>query len=71
MPVATIRVMLVDEQRERQAAVAQLLASADDLLEQVLEQQPDVVIIDLDWPGRDTLLLGSTATVTLDPYLMF
>ncbi len=69
--MATIRVMLVDEQRERQAAVAQLLASADDLLEQVLEQQPDVVIIDLDWPGRDTLLLGSTATVTLDPYLMF
>ena len=58
--------MLVDEQCERQAAVAELLASADceliavltsadDLLDQVLEQQPDVVIIDLDSPGRDTL----------------
>lgn len=63
--VASRKVMLVDGQRERQAAVAQLLAlagceliavltSAEDLLAQVLGQQPDAVVIDLDSPGRDT-----------------
>ncbi|MGD2075417.1 MAG: ANTAR domain-containing protein [Gammaproteobacteria bacterium] len=61
-----LRVMLVDESRERSAAVADLLQSAkceviaclapqEDLLEQVGRHRPDVVIIDIDLPGRDAL----------------
>jgi response regulator NasT len=61
-----LRVMLVDESQERNAAVADLLQDVqcdvvaclspeEDLLQQVTCHRPDVVIIDIDLPGRDTL----------------
>ena len=64
--MAKLRVMLVDESRGRSAAIADLLqavqcdvvarlAPDEDLLAQVAHYRPDVVIIDIDLPGRDTL----------------
>jgi response regulator NasT len=64
--VAKLRVMLVDESRGRSAAIADLLQAVqcdvvaclspdEDLLQQVARHRPDVVIIDIDLPSRDTL----------------
>ena len=58
--------MLVDESRGRSAAIADLLQAVqcdvvaclspdEDLLQQVARHRPDVVIIDIDLPSRDTL----------------
>ena len=75
--------MLVDECRERELVVAALLTSVDcdvvasltpedDLLEQVRRHQPDVVIIDMDSPSRDTLENLRTVQNTLPhPMVMF
>lgn len=61
-----LRVMLVDQDRGRSAVLEQALTDAGHLvvartadegclLKIVTETQPDVVIIDMDVPGRDTL----------------
>jgi response regulator NasT len=64
--VIKLRVMLVDEDAERAALVEQALLGAGyevvaklagqhDLLRSVRDVQPDVVIVDLESPDRDTL----------------
>lgn len=64
--LSKLRVMLVDECQERQQAIGAQLTSADcdlvanlapeaDILQQVMVHKPDVVIIDMDSPSRDTL----------------
>jgi two-component system, response regulator / RNA-binding antiterminator len=64
--VARTRVMLVDDDRGRLARLQQALADAghdvvacvgggDDLLLAVVRHAPDVVLIDTEAPGRDTL----------------
>ncbi len=75
--------MLVDECRERSAVVAHLLQLAecnviaslspeDNLLEQVDRHRPDVVIIDIDLPGRDTLeSLRNVQSTVPRPMVMF
>jgi len=61
-----IAVMIVDEQAARRAILEQALidcgyrvisklANADELLKAVNEQQPDIIIIDVDSPNRDML----------------
>lgn len=61
-----LRVMLIDDARERSESMADILESIDcevvacvtpnnDLLEQVENHQPDIVIIDIDLPDRDIL----------------
>jgi response regulator NasT len=71
MPLSAIssdklKVMLIDEARERSRSIADILKSIDcdviaivtpenDLLEQVENHQPDIVIIDIDLPDRDIL----------------
>ncbi|MDY6978736.1 MAG: ANTAR domain-containing protein [Pseudomonadota bacterium] len=65
-PASTLRVLLVDENRGRSALLEQALNDAgysviakidtsDDLAAQVREHQPDVIIVDLESPDRDTL----------------
>lgn len=65
-PAARLRVLVVDEAAERAAVLEDGLAQAgcivlavvkpgDDLARVVRESQPDVIIIDADSPGRDTL----------------
>ncbi len=61
-----LRVMLVDENRGRLAILTQALKDADhqvvaqldgteNLLEQVSQVRPDIILIDLESPSRDTL----------------
>lgn len=61
-----LRVLLVDDSPERRASVERSLAevgcdivafasTTDDLNQWVRQENPDVVIIDLESPGRDTL----------------
>lgn len=61
-----LNVMLVDRDAERSAILEQALREAgyriaakvkegEDLAAQVLRHQPDVIIIDMEDPGRDTL----------------
>ncbi|MEM0955954.1 MAG: ANTAR domain-containing protein [Pseudomonadota bacterium] len=61
-----LRVMVLDDQFERVAAVetslialgfnvVSVLSSAQGLLHQIGEQRPDVILIDLDSPDRDVL----------------
>ena len=61
-----LRVMLVDDHADRAALLERALAEAgyhvvatvaagEDLYRRVAEIQPDVVIIDMESPGRDTL----------------
>ncbi len=61
-----LRVLLVDDSRERRASLEHSLAevgcdvvgfvsSPDDLVQRVQYADPDVVIIDIESPGRDTL----------------
>ncbi len=81
--MAELRVMLVDEYPERSEAVAALLRSAgcdtvaslspeDDLLAQVERHRPDVVIIDVDLPSRDTLeSLRNVQSAEPRPMVMF
>ena len=81
--MAELRVMLMDECQERSGAVAALLRSAgcdmvaslspeDDLLEQVARHRPDVVIVDVDLPSRDTLeSLRSVQSADPRPMVLF
>ncbi|MEW6776409.1 MAG: ANTAR domain-containing protein [Bdellovibrionota bacterium] len=66
MPQHNIRVLLIDENAERAGdlsrtlaqqgyQIAGTLASRDDLLSRVRELNPDVVIVDIESPDRDTL----------------
>lgn len=61
-----LKVLLVDENRGRSALLEQalsdagheviaVLASGENISQQVAEQQPDVIIVDLESPDRDTL----------------
>jgi len=75
--------MLVDESQQRRAAVASVLQSVDcevvtcvspeqDLLAEVARYRPDVVIIDIDLPSRDTLeSLRSVQAANPRPMVMF
>jgi response regulator NasT len=81
--LARLRVMLIDESQQRSAAVAGVLQSAEcevvaclspeqDLLSQVTRYRPDVVIIDIDLPSRDTLeSLRSVQASDPRPMVMF
>ena len=74
---------MVDEHLERQEGVAKILSSVgcevvaslkptDDLLDQVMSHQPDVVIIDMDSPSRDTLeSLRNVQSAMPRPMVMF
>ena len=82
-PLAELRVMLIDESQARSAALADLLQSVAcevvaclspeaDLLSQVARYRPDVVIIDIDLPSRDTLeSLRSVQASDPRPMVMF
>ena len=82
-PLAALRVMLIDESQERSSALADLLQSVEcevvaclspqaDLLSQVARHRPDVVIIDIDLPSRDTLeSLRSVQASDPRPMVMF
>ncbi len=82
-PLAALRVMLIDESPARSAALADLLQSVacdviaclspeEDLLSQVARHRPDVVIIDIDLPSRDTLeSLRSVQASDPRPMVMF
>ncbi|MEN8169177.1 MAG: ANTAR domain-containing protein [Pseudomonadota bacterium] len=61
-----LKVLLIDENRGHSALLEQvlngadheviaILASGENISQQVAELQPDVVIVDLESPGRDTL----------------
>lgn len=78
-----MRVMLVDDDRERigllddalsaagHQVIARLLAS-DDLLSAVTAHQPDVILIDVDAPSRDTLeSLGQISRERPRPIVLF
>jgi response regulator NasT len=81
--MSQLKVMLVDEQPERQAVVAEMLKTVgcevvasltpeDDLLAQVADVRPDVVIIDMESPSRDTLeSLRSVQSAIPRPMVMF
>jgi response regulator NasT len=81
--MSQLKVMLVDEQPERQAVVAEMLKTAgcevvasltpdDDLLARVADVRPDVVIIDMESPSRDTLeSLRSVQSAIPRPMVMF
>jgi len=81
--MSQLKVMLVDEQPERQAVVAEMLKTVgcevvasltpeDDLLAQVAQVRPDVVIIDMESPSRDTLeSLRSVQSALPRPMVMF
>ena len=78
-----MRVMLVDEQRDRRDVLVNMLDcadcdlvcvldSAEDLLRKVGQFLPDVVIIDIDLPSRDTLeSLRSVQASDPRPMVMF
>jgi response regulator NasT len=82
-PLAALRVMLIDESQERSSALADLLQCVEcevvaslspeaDLLSQVARHRPDVVIIDIDLPSRDTLeSLRSVQASDPRPMVMF
>ena len=75
--------MLDDESQQRTAAVAGVLQAVDcdvvacllpeqDLLPQVARYRPDMVIIDIDLPSRDTLeSLRSLQAANPGPMVMF
>lgn len=81
--MAHLRVMLVDASAERAAALAAVLARAHcdvvgclpadaNLTDQVDRLRPDVVIIDVDSPSRDTLeSLRSVQAIAPRPLVMF
>jgi response regulator NasT len=81
--MSKLRVMVVDEHLERQEGVAEMLESvdcevvaslspSDDLLGQVALHKPDIVIIDMDSPSRDTLeSLRSVQSAMPRPMVMF
>lgn len=61
-----LRVMLVDDSRGRAAILDQALSDAgyqvigrcdanDDLIQRVRQSQPDIILIDMESPNRDTL----------------
>lgn len=78
-----LRVMLVDENRGRLAILTQALKDADhqvvaqldgteNLLEQVSQVKPDIILIDLESPSRDTLeSLRSISQDQPKPIVMF
>lgn len=78
-----VRVMIVDDDRHRLAQLQEALAAAgsdvvawlsnsDDLLLAVAQHQPDVVLIDVDSPSRDTLeSLGQISRERPRPIVLF
>lgn len=78
-----MRVMLVDDDRDRSALLRQALresgnevvgelSTTSDLLTAVAHLQPDVVLIDVDAPSRDTLeSLGQIARDRPRPIVLF
>lgn len=78
-----LRIMLIDDQPDRGEALASqalcdeckiiaLVAPSDDLLEQISRHRPDVVVIDMDAPSRDTLEYLRAVQSTLPrPMVMF
>ena len=78
-----LRVLLVDDSDERRASIAASLAevgcdaigfvcSQEDVLTRVQQSNPDVVIIDLESPGRDTLdSLQTVQSIAPRPIVMF
>lgn len=78
-----LRVLLVDDSPQRRAYVEQSLSDVgcdvvgfvsgkDDLVASVRRADPDVVIIDIEAPGRDTLdSLRCVQTSTPKPIVMF
>lgn len=83
MPAMTLRVMLIDQTPGRSAILAQALVdngcevvarltSQTDLLARIAETRPDVIIIDMESPDRDTLeSLRSISRDQPKPIVMF
>lgn len=79
----TLRVMLIDQNRGRAAILEQALLDngyevvarssvEEDLLQRIAQVQPDVIIVDMDSPDRDTL--ESMRSISRDqprPIVMF
>lgn len=82
-PDKRLRVLLVDDSPERRAAVEASLggvgcdvvgyaAGIDNLVQRIQATDPDVVIIDIEAPGRDTLdSLQCVQTTSPKPVVMF
>ncbi len=78
-----LKVMLIDEAPERSESIADILTAAGceviacispghDLLEQIEQSQPDLVIIDIELPDRDIMEnLQSVQASTPRPMVMF
>jgi len=78
-----LKVMLVDEASERSESIAELLQDAGceviasvspghDLLQHIEEDEPDLVIIDIELPDRDIMEnLQSAQATTPRPMVMF
>ena len=78
-----LKVMVIDETGDRSQSIAEILQSIDceviaivssdkDLLDQVEQHQPDIVIIDIELPDRDILEnLRSLQSNTPRPMVMF
>jgi response regulator NasT len=83
LPSRRLRVLLVDDSSERRASVERSLAevgcdvvgfasSSENLLQRVQTDNPEVVIIDMESPGRDTLEgLESVRSSAPRPIVMF
>lgn len=81
--MSQLRIMLVDDKPERREALASLglcsecavvatASPSDDLLEQIARHRPDVILIDMDAPSRDTLEnLRSVQSTLPRPMVMF
>lgn len=81
--MSPLRIMLVDADPQRQIARGQVfncaqceivatVTAGNDLLEQIVRHQPDVIIIDMDSPSRDTLEnLRNVQTAMPRPMVMF
>lgn len=82
-PSKKLRVLLVDDSKERRASIETALADVgcdlvglvsctDQLLDHIQTYDPEVVIIDMDSPGRDTLeSLESVQSSAPRPIVMF
>ena len=78
-----LRIMLIDQSDDRNQLLSGILQSVDceviasistddDILQQIETNQPDIIILDIDFPGRDVLENLRTVQATLPkPMVMF
>ncbi len=83
LQLSKLKIMLIDESLERRQSLVDLLRNEEceviaclqqdqDLIQQVEHYQPDMIIIDIELPGRDMLEhLRFTQSVIPKPMVMF